>query len=297
MGYPDKLSGFRRVVTRAHDVRDVISMGHASPCDGIGLAEGSGMSHSIFFFVASLLSALQGHRYTGPSEEQILEQHEVASVPTWPINFYFENRHETLAVSLFADSDANAISEEGLKALTHHVRCFRTDRERAIHPRLAEIVARVAEAFGRDDIDVVSGFRARPYGAPHSKHFLGRAMDLHLPGVPSKKVAAWVWKNFRGVGVGYYPKQDFVHIDVRDLDVRWIDTSLHGESAHARYFARTPSEIALPGNAPVLAYDRVGEKPARARVAAATFVTPSALVADTPASSLAPFAGGFRGND
>ncbi len=156
------------------------------------------MSHSILFFIASLLSALQGHPYSGPSEAMLLEHREADSAPTWPINFYFENRQESLAVSLFSDEDTSTVSKDGLKQLTHHVRCFRTDRERAIHPRLAEIVARVAEAFGRDDIDVISGFRARPYGAPHSKHFLGRAMDLHLPGVPSKKVAAWVWKNFRG---------------------------------------------------------------------------------------------------
>ena len=219
------------------------------------------MSNAIVFFLASLLGAM----HHAPSADTPLVASPPAvektamgmdDVPTWPINFFFENRKETLAVSLFDLSGFVTISRDALAELSHHVRCFRTDRERPIHPRLAEIVARVTEAFGRDEVDVISGYRARPYGAPHSKHFVGRAMDFRLPNVPSKKVAAWVWKNFRGVGVGYYPKQNFVHVDVRDLDVRWIDTSLHGESAHARYFARTHAEEPLPANAPKLAYDR-----------------------------------------
>jgi len=176
-------------------------------------------------------------------------------VPTWPITFYFENRKEAVSLSMFEVSAFVAISRDALSALSHHLRCYRTDRERPLHPRLAEIVALVTEAFGRENVSVVSGYRAPPYGSPHSRHFAGRAMDFRLPNVPSKKVAAWIWKNFRNVGVGYYPKQNFVHVDVRDLDVRWIDTSLHGESAHARYFGRKPEEEPLPPGAPLLAYD------------------------------------------
>ena len=241
------------------------------------------MGHTILFFLASLVTALQSRPFSAPTTTQLLEERAASEVPSWPITFYFENRQEALPITLFDDRDAESVSRDGLSQLTHHVRCFRTDRERPIHPRLAEIVARVAEAFGRDQVNVVSGYRARPYGAPHSKHFLGRAMDLQLPGVPARKIAAWVWKNFRGVGVGYYPKQDFVHIDVRDLDVRWVDTSTHGESAHARYFARKAGD-ALAENAPELVYDCSRAEPQVA------LVPPSS-------SPLASLAGGFRGRD
>jgi uncharacterized protein YcbK (DUF882 family) len=232
------------------------------------------MSNAIVLLLASLLGALHGG--SNSSEGPLLAPSTVApvdaaadaaaskvsDVPTWPITFYFENRQESLPV-VFFDNIQNliSISRDAMAALSHHVRCFRTDKERPIHPRLAEIVARATEAFGRDNVDVVSGFRARPFGAPHSKHFVGRAMDFRLPNVPSRKVAAWVWKNFRGVGVGYYPKQNFVHVDVREMDVRWVDTSLHGESAHARYFARTASEQVLPAAAPRLAYDETRAAP------------------------------------
>jgi uncharacterized protein YcbK (DUF882 family) len=214
--------------------------------------------NAIVLLLASLLGALHGVPTPGGERPLLLSpaHEEAADAPTWPITFFFENRQESLPIALFDAGALDAISRDALDALSHHVRCFRTDQERLIHPRLVEVIARVTEAFGRDHVDVISGYRARPFGAPHSRHFLGHAMDLRLPNIPSKKVAAWVWKNFRGVGVGYYPKQNFVHIDVRDVDVRWVDTSLEGESANARYFPRTPSEQALPTAAPVLLYDQ-----------------------------------------
>src|SRR4029077_4192747 len=89
-----------------------------------------------------------------------------------------------------------------------------------------------------------------------SKHFLGRAMDIHVPGARAKDVAKWVWKNICPVCVGYYPNQQFVHVHTRDTDVPWIDHASHGESASARYFGRPATEQELPADAPMLAYDR-----------------------------------------
>jgi uncharacterized protein YcbK (DUF882 family) len=169
------------------------------------------------------------------------------------ITFYFENRHEQQTFAL-VDADGDA-QPDVIKQFSHFVRCWRTNREKLIHPRTVEIITAIAQHFNVERIDVVSGYRARPYGAPHSKHFLGRAMDIQVPSVPAKQVAKWVWENFRHVGVGYYPKQQFVHVDTRDMDVRWVDTSSHGESAHARYFGR-PAGEELPADAPRLAYDQ-----------------------------------------
>jgi uncharacterized protein YcbK (DUF882 family) len=170
-----------------------------------------------------------------------------------PITFYFENRHEEQAYQLLDES--GAVRPELLKSFSHFVRCWRTEREKMMYPRTLEIVAAISRHFGDARVEIVSGYRARPYGAPHSKHFLGRAMDIHVDGVPAKQVATWVWKNFRNVGVGYYPKQEFVHVDSRDVDTRWVDTSQHGESAHAKYWGRAPSEE-LAQDAPMLAFDR-----------------------------------------
>ena len=176
----------------------------------------------------------------------------LAGAPVAPLHFFFENRNESLEVALLDPS--GAVSTDALAELSHFVRCIRTDRERPIHPRLAEIVARTASAFGPRRVEVVSGYRAAPFGAPHSKHFVGRAMDLKLSGVPARKVAAWVWHNFRGVGVGLYPVQGFVHIDVRDTDVKWLDLARHGERGSVRYSTRGRNDV-RPGTAPQLDYD------------------------------------------
>jgi len=173
------------------------------------------------------------------------------------LTFTFQNRHETDSFAILDES--GAVRPDELARFSHFVRCWRTEREKPMHPRLLEIVARTAEHFGVADLQVVSGFRAPPYGAPNSKHFHGRAMDLQVPGVPAKKVAAWVWQSFRHVGVGYYPNQQFVHVDVRDDDVRWIDGSRHGESNHARYFGRPADEAQAPTGAPHLAWDEEQE--------------------------------------
>jgi uncharacterized protein YcbK (DUF882 family) len=175
------------------------------------------------------------------------------------LTFYFENRHEEATFDLF---DANGDAQpDVLKQFSHFVRCWRTGREKPMHPRTVEIVSAIAQHFGVSRVDIVSGFRARPYGAPHSKHFLGRAMDIHVPGARAKDVAKWVWSNFRHVGVGYYPNQQFVHVDTRDIDVRWVDQARHGESATARFFGRPATEQELPVNAPMLAYDRAKQPP------------------------------------
>jgi uncharacterized protein YcbK (DUF882 family) len=174
------------------------------------------------------------------------------------LTFTFQNRHETQTFTVL--DEAGSVRRDELERFSRFVRCWRTEKVKPMHPRLVEIVARTAEHFGVSELQIISGFRARPYGAKHSKHFMGRAMDLQVPGVPAKKVAAWVWQNFRGVGVGFYPKQEFVHVDVReDGDVRWIDGSRHGESAHARYFGRPALEQELPLDAPRLTWDEEQE--------------------------------------
>ena len=93
------------------------------------------------------------------------------------ITFTFQNRHETDSFKILDES--GLVRPDELARFSHFVRCWRTEREKPMHPRLLEIVTRTAEHFGVSELQVISGFRARPYGAPHSKHFLGRAMDLH----------------------------------------------------------------------------------------------------------------------
>src|SRR5215813_15570504 len=99
--------------------------------------------------------------------------HAPAQAPA-PLELTFVNRHESTQIELY-DADGGE-RPDALKQMKHFVRCWRTQREKPMDPRLLQIISQVSHHFGDAEIQVVSGYRARPYGVPHSRHFQGRAM-------------------------------------------------------------------------------------------------------------------------
>lgn len=77
---------------------------------------------------------------------------------------------------------------------------------------------------------VVSGFRE---DRATSRHTMGRAMDVVLPGVRDAVLA----EHARGegfTGVGTYTLSGFVHIDVRNRSYFWLDGTSPGRRSRAR---------------------------------------------------------------
>jgi hypothetical protein len=104
-------------------------------------------------------------------------------------------------------------------------------RERFADPpqRLLEVVARISDHFGGRVVNVVSGIRhAGGYTRESSQHTRGHAMDIRIDGVPNTELRDYA-RTFDGLGVGYYPRSTFVHIDVRDRSAYWVDWSRPGE--------------------------------------------------------------------
>jgi uncharacterized protein YcbK (DUF882 family) len=137
----------------------------------------------------------------------------------------------------------------------HFFRCKRTGREKAIAPGTLALLAEVAQRWPGHVIEVVSGFRAPPYGAPHSKHFAGHAIDLRVRGVRSALVRDFIWRDHHGVGVGHYPSENFVHLDSRpgEPDMAWTGVGEDGIPAYsprgawrARHPGRSGSRAASP---------------------------------------------------
>jgi uncharacterized protein YcbK (DUF882 family) len=98
------------------------------------------------------------------------------------------------------------------------------------HPRLVRLLARVSDHFGGRPIHVVSGYR-KPGGFTRdtSRHVAGEAVDFRIPGVPIEALRDYC-QTFEHVGVGYYPRSKFVHLDVRRKNARWTDLSGPGEA-------------------------------------------------------------------
>ena len=81
------------------------------------------------------------------------------------------------------------------------------------------------------EIHILSAVRAKERKT--SRHHNGHAVDFKVPGVKAKKVWEYAKNALPLVGIGYYPKGGFIHLDVgRDHhQAYWVDSSGSGESA------------------------------------------------------------------
>jgi uncharacterized protein YcbK (DUF882 family) len=155
-------------------------------------------------------------------------------VITIPITVENVNTDE---MATFDIGRAGQVDAGEARLIQHFFRCRRTLREKPLAPGVLALLADVAHRWPGHVIEVVSGFRAPPFGAPHSKHFAGHAIDLRVHGVRSSAVRDFVWREHREVGVGHYPHENFVHIDSRpgERDMAWTG---EGEDGVPQYRPR-----------------------------------------------------------
>jgi len=113
---------------------------------------------------------------------------------------------------------------DALRALDRIMRDHRTDAVHEIDPLLFDLVVAVHARVGANGpIHLVSGYRSPetnarlrgrdPGVARNSYHMRGEAMDLRLPGVTTRNLYRAAVVENEG-GVGYYPRTDFIHLDV-----------------------------------------------------------------------------------
>jgi len=115
----------------------------------------------------------------------------------------------------------------GLEKLNHFLRDHRTQDVSSYDPKEFDLLHALMVRLGRPDgvIDIVCGYRT-PWSnaflrqgrassgvAEHSQHMLAKAIDIRVPGVATAKLRD-VALSLHGGGVGYYPVNQFVHVDV-----------------------------------------------------------------------------------
>lgn len=104
------------------------------------------------------------------------------------------------------------------------LRDHRRDEVKPIDPRLFDLLYQLREKVGSDaDFHVISAYRSAATNqqlaaagrqvARKSMHIHGQAIDIRLPGVPLKKLHRAAMELKLG-GVGYYPGNDFIHVDL-----------------------------------------------------------------------------------
>lgn len=121
--------------------------------------------------------------------------------------------------------------------------------------RLVALLARISDHFGGRPITLVSGFRsAGGYTRGTSKHTRGRAIDFRIRGVPNTALRDYC-KRLPRVGVGYYPRSTFVHLDVRDRSAYWVDWSRPGQAPQYQRRGEPPPAENEPPPSPSSATD------------------------------------------
>lgn len=147
--------------------------------------------------------------------------------PERALAFHHLHTGESLNVVYWADG---RYVPEATHRIAYLLRDFRTDEVHPIDPKLLDLLARLrTQLRSRSPYLVIGGYRSPATNAmlrettegvaASSLHMAGRAIDLR---VPDRSLAAVrrVALGLKAGGVGYYPRSDFVHVDVGPIR-RW----------------------------------------------------------------------------
>lgn len=115
---------------------------------------------------------------------------------------------------------------EALDKLNQFLRDSHNQEVSPYDPRTFDLLHTMLAKLGKSDapVDILSGYRTQETNdelrasgttnaALHSQHIEAKAMDIRVPGVPAARLRDAALSLEAG-GVGYYPKGQFVHVDV-----------------------------------------------------------------------------------
>ncbi|MBZ0234306.1 MAG: DUF882 domain-containing protein [Deltaproteobacteria bacterium] len=166
---------------------------------------------------AEYLAAKQAPAAAAKPAKAKVSPRKVGAPPPKVISVYNTWTHEWIALD--ADTKAGLPAET---TVNRFLRCHFTNQPTKMDGTLARALREAARHFGRDRIDIVSGFRAPKYNlmlrkkgrqvARDSQHSHGNAVDFRIPGVDVRAVEAWA-RRLRLGGVGLYLGSGFVHVD------------------------------------------------------------------------------------
>ncbi|HEY4241959.1 MAG TPA: DUF882 domain-containing protein [Kofleriaceae bacterium] len=166
------------------------------------------------------------------------------------VSLYDENLHGTADVPIARDGSTDP---ETARILKHLFRCRFTGREHAIAQKTLAMLADVADHYQGKTIEFVSAYRVRASESATSPHRDARAIDFRIRGVPLGPLRDYLWRTYSDVGIGWYPSEQFIHMDSRPglHDTAW--TFLSGENRYHPYWAalaRRPVPVKAEHHAP-----------------------------------------------
>jgi uncharacterized protein YcbK (DUF882 family) len=150
------------------------------------------------------------------------------------VKLYDENLQVSATVGIRRDGTMDDATAAELK---HLFRCRSTGRQHAIARRTLAMLADLADRYAPRTIEFVSVYRVQDGESPTSPHRDARAIDFRIRGVPLTQIRDYLWRTYTEVGIGWYPEEQFIHMDSRPTlhDTAW--TFLAGENHYHPYWA------------------------------------------------------------
>ena len=149
----------------------------------------------------------------------------LAGQPEQRIAFRNAHTNETFDARFYG---ADGWDAQGMAEINHGLRDWRTNESTQMDRQLMLLLASIRDTLGvapAQKFDLISGYRSphtnaalRAKGSAHtgvatkSQHMLGKATDVRMPGIALDRLKLVAASKQAG-GVGYYPKDGFVHID------------------------------------------------------------------------------------
>lgn len=147
----------------------------------------------------------------------------VAAVPR-PRALAFDHTHTGEQISIVYAKGEHYVPD-ALRRLNHFMRDHYSGEVGRMDPRLFDLLYRLQRELGTSEsFHVISAYRCpqtnanlRKTGgggvARRSLHMDGQALDIRLPGTPLTDLRDAAL-SLRGGGVGFYPREQFVHVDI-----------------------------------------------------------------------------------
>jgi uncharacterized protein YcbK (DUF882 family) len=146
-----------------------------------------------------------------PAEALAMVVAERATSPV-EVKLYDDNLRVSATVGIRRDGTMDDATAAQVK---HLFRCRQTQREHAIARRTLAMLADLAEQYESRTIEFVSAYRVQQDESPTSPHRDARAIDFRIRGVPLREIRDYLWRTYAEVGIGWYPSEQFIHMDSR----------------------------------------------------------------------------------
>lgn len=118
-------------------------------------------------------------------------------------------------------SEDGKYNKAALAQINNILRCRLTNQEIPVPISLVEVLDDIEDHFAAQGVNILSGYRSPRLngsvgGAKKSLHMLGWAADITIAGIKTRPLADYA-KSLKKGGVGFYPKNGFVHVDVGNI--------------------------------------------------------------------------------